>query len=235
MIRFAFKRKGQQVDHLINPVRSKLDQRSLVLVGLMGCGKTSVGRRLASALNWRFVDADEEIERSANKSVPEIFNEYGEQHFRDGERRVIARLLKEGPLVLATGGGAFMNATTRANIKASGISIWLKADLHVLMKRVLRRDNRPLLKHDPEGTMRRLMAERYPTYALADLTVESREVPHDDMVSHILNSLLNGPIRGVDPSPQSAAVAPGPPTDTLPVSPPNSVPVAKAEPKKDPT
>jgi shikimate kinase len=202
MIRFAFKRKGQQVDHLIAPVRAKLDQRCLVLVGLMGCGKTSVGRRLASALNMRFVDADEEIEQAhQNKSVPDIFTEYGEKYFRDGERRVIARLLKEGPLVLATGGGAYMNATTRANIRADGISIWLKADLPVLMKRVMRRDNRPLLKTaDPEATMRRLMTERYPVYAEADMTVESREVPHDDMVSHILKGLLSGPLGAPAPA-----------------------------------
>jgi shikimate kinase len=195
MIRFVFKRKGPQVDHLLQPVLANLDKRALVLVGLMGCGKTSVGRRLAAALNLRFVDADEEIERSANKSVAEIFAEHGEQSFRDGERRVIERLLKEGPLVLATGGGAYMNAITRDNIKAHGVSIWLKADLPVLMKRVMRRDNRPLLKTaDPEGTMRRLMAERYPVYADADMTIESREVPHEEMVSYILKGLLNGPL-----------------------------------------
>jgi shikimate kinase len=195
MIRFVFKRKGPQVEHLVPPVLANLDKRALVLVGLMGCGKTSVGRRLASALSLRFVDADEEIERSANKSIAEIFSDHGEQAFRDGERRVIERLVKEGPLVLATGGGAYMNATTRDNVRAHGVSIWLKADLHVLMKRVMRRDNRPLLKTaDPEGTMRRLMAERYPVYADADMTVESREVPHDEMVSHILKGLLHGPL-----------------------------------------
>jgi shikimate kinase len=222
MIRFVFKRKGPQVDHLVQPVLANLDKRALVLVGLMGCGKTSVGRRLASALSLRFVDADEEIERSANKSVAEIFADHGEQSFRDGERRVIERLLKEGPLVLATGGGAYMNATTRENIKAHGISVWLKADLHVLMKRVMRRDNRPLLKTtDPEGTMRRLMAERYPVYASADMTVESREVPHDEMVGFILKSLLNGPL-GPHTGPHSGPVMPaGPlhnhrPQDTRP-------------------
>ena len=206
MIRFVFKRKGQNVEHLVQPVLANLDKRALVLVGLMGCGKTSVGRRLASSLNLRFVDADEEIERSADKSVAEIFAEHGEQYFRDGERRVIERLLKEGPIVIATGGGAYMNATTRANIKANGISIWLKADLPVLMKRVMRRDNRPLLKTaDPEGTMRRLMNERYPVYAQADMTVESREVPHDEMVAHVLKGLLNGPL--------------GPHTGPIPVEP----------------
>jgi shikimate kinase len=215
MIRFVFKRKGQQVEHLVQPVLANLDKRALVLVGLMGCGKTSVGRRLASALNLRFVDADEEIERSADKSVAEIFAEHGEQYFRDGERRVIARLLKEGPIVIATGGGAYMNPTTRDNIKANGVSIWLKADLHVLMKRVMRRDNRPLLKTaDPEGTMRRLMNERYPVYAGADMTVESRDVPHDEMVSHILKGLLSGPL-GPHTGPEPAVPAhDGQPPDT---------------------
>jgi shikimate kinase len=214
MIRFVFKRKGPQVEHLVPPVLANLDKRALVLVGLMGCGKTSVGRRLASALSLRFVDADEEIERSANKSIAEIFSDHGEQAFRDGERRVIERLVKEGPLVLATGGGAYMNATTRDNVRAHGVSIWLKADLHVLMKRVMRRDNRPLLKTaDPEGTMRRLMAERYPVYAAADMTVESREVPHDEMVSHILKGLLHGPL-GPHSGPE--LVPAGPPDETSP-------------------
>jgi shikimate kinase len=224
MIRFVFKRKGQNVEHLVQPVLANLDKRALVLVGLMGCGKTSVGRRLASALGLRFVDADEEIELAhQNKSVADIFAEYGEQYFREGERRVIERLLKEGPLVIATGGGAYMNATTRDNVKAHGISIWLKADLHVLMKRVMRRDNRPLLKTaDPEGTMRRLMAERYPVYAGADMTIESREVPHEEMVSFILKGLLNGPL-----GPHS-----GP--ELVPAAPPGSAVARPETPKKDP-
>jgi shikimate kinase len=227
MIRFVFKGKGQNVEHLARPVLANLDKRALVLVGLMGSGKTSVGRRLASALNLRFVDADEEIERSADRTVSEIFLEHGEQHFRDGERRVIARLLREGPLVLATGGGAFMNAATRDNIRNHGVSVWLKADLHVLMKRVMRRDNRPLLKTaDPEGTMRRLMNERYPVYASADMTVESREVPHEEMVGHILKGLLNGPLgphtgpAPVELSPSHAAV---PAPATVPASAPTPV------------
>jgi shikimate kinase len=238
MIRFVFKRKGPQVDHLVQPVLANLDKRALVLVGLMGCGKTSVGRRLAAALGLRFVDADEEIERSADKSVAEIFAEHGEQYFRDGERRVIERLLKEGPIVIATGGGAYMNATTRENIKKHGLSIWLKADLHVLMKRVMRRDNRPLLKTaDPEGTMRRLMAERYPVYAGADMTVESREVPHDEMVSFILKSLLNGPLGPhTGPSFDPALVPAGQPHDRGPPDAAAAKPeLAKSEPaKKDP-
>jgi shikimate kinase len=215
MIRFVFKRKAAQLEPLVRPVLANLGKRSLVLVGLMGCGKTSVGRRLATTLDVRFVDADEEIERSADKSVADIFADHGEQSFRDGERRVIERLLREGPQVLATGGGAFMNAMTRDNIKAHGISIWLKADLPVLMKRVMRRDNRPLLKTaDPEATMRRLMAERYPVYAGADLTIESREVPHDEMVNFILRGLLAGPL-----GPQTALAVAGQPDAAAPLNP----------------
>lgn len=166
----------------------------------MGCGKSSVGRRLGDALELKFVDADHEIETAAGQTIPEIFETYGEQHFRDGERRVIARLLQGGPQVLATGGGAFMNELTRANIKRAGVSIWLKAELAVLMKRVMRRDNRPLLKTaDPEARMRDLMAVRYPIYAEADVTVESREVPHEEVVCHIVTTLLAGPLAGSGP------------------------------------
>lgn len=161
--------------------------RSIVLVGLMGAGKTTVGRRLAQRLGLPFVDADAEIERAAGETIPEIFEHRGEAAFRDGERRVIARLLEEGPQVLATGGGAFMDETTRSNIAARGISVWLKADLDVLMKRVSRRSNRPLLKQDdPRRVMQRLMAERYPVYAQADLTVESVEGPHDSVVDDVV-------------------------------------------------
>lgn len=165
------------------------------MVGLMGCGKTSVGRRLSARLDLPFVDADEEIEAAAGKTITEIFADHGEAHFRDGERKVIARLLTNGPQVLATGGGAFMHPETRRNIKRTGISIWLKADLTVLMRRVMRRDNRPLLKTaDPEARMRELMAERYPVYAEADLLANSREVPHELIVEEILEGLLAGPL-----------------------------------------
>jgi shikimate kinase len=168
----------------------QLGTRSLVLVGLMGCGKSTVGRRLANRLGLRFVDADEEIEAAANKSIPEIFAEHGEAYFRAGERRVIARLLRAGPQVLATGGGAFMDAETRHAIAAAGLSIWLKAELPLLMKRVLRRSNRPLLQAaDPETVMRGLMERRYPIYAQADLTIESRDVPHDVMTDLVLEAL----------------------------------------------
>ncbi|MFT3811004.1 MAG: shikimate kinase [Micropepsaceae bacterium] len=165
-------------------------ERSIVLVGLMGVGKTTVGRRLAALLHLPFLDADHEIEEAAGCSVTEIFARFGEPAFRDGERRVIARLL-EGPRhVLATGGGAFMDARTREAIKARGISIWLKADIDLLMDRVARKGNRPLLQNpDPRGTMERLVAERYPVYAEADLTVESREGPHDRVVRSIVQAL----------------------------------------------
>lgn len=171
-------------------IRDALAGRSIVLVGLMGCGKSSIGRRLSGALALSFVDADDEIERAAGKSIPEIFEDYGEAYFRDGERRVISRLLNSGPQVLATGGGAYMNADTRQAIRERGISIWLKAELAVLMRRVMRRSNRPLLKAaDPEGKMRELMALRYPVYAEADLTIETREVAHDIIVGEIVAAL----------------------------------------------
>ncbi len=167
-----------------------LARRSIVLVGLMGAGKTTVGRRLAQRLGLSFVDADAEIERAAGETIPEIFERRGEATFRDGERRVIARLLEESPQVLATGGGAFMDETTRANIAARGISVWLKADLDVLMKRVGRRSNRPLLKQDdPRRVMERLMAERYPVYAEANVTVESIEGPHDGVVDLVIAAI----------------------------------------------
>ncbi|HEX7072520.1 MAG TPA: shikimate kinase [Hyphomicrobiaceae bacterium] len=181
----------------VRAIRASLGTRSLVMVGLMGCGKTSVGRRLSARLDLPFVDADEEIETAAGKTITEIFADHGEAHFRDGERKVIARLLKNGPQVLATGGGAFMHPETRQNIKRAGISIWLKAELPVLMRRVMRRDNRPLLKTaDPEARMRELMAERYPIYAEADLVANSRDVPHDVIVDEILDALLKGPLAG---------------------------------------
>jgi shikimate kinase len=172
-------------------VRERLGGRSVVLVGLMGAGKSTVGRRLAARLDLPFKDADAEIEAAAGMSVADIFAIHGEPYFREGERRVIARLLQEGPSVLATGGGAFMNPETRAWIGGAGISIWLKAELDVLMRRVRKRSNRPLLKNpDPEGSMRQLMADRQPVYALADLTVESRDIPHERVVDDTLNALL---------------------------------------------
>ena len=154
-----------------------------------GCGKSAVGRRLAPRLGMSFVDADEEIERAAGKPITDIFKDHGEPYFRDGERRVIARLLAAGPQVLATGGGAFMVAETRENIGRSGISVWLKAELPLLMRRVLKKNNRPLLMNDPEASMKRLMTARYPIYATADITVETREVPHEVIVGEIIQAL----------------------------------------------
>ena len=179
-----------------------LAERTIVLVGLMGVGKTTVGRRLATVLHLPFVDADHEIEEAAGCSVTEIFERFGEPAFRDGERRVIARLL-EGPRhVLATGGGAFMDARTREAIKARGVSIWLKADVGLLMDRVARKGTRPLLQTaDPRGTMERLVAERYPVYAEADLTVESREGPHDRVVKAIVQALREAGAIAKDEAP----------------------------------
>jgi shikimate kinase len=162
----------------------------MVLVGLMGAGKSTVGRRLAGRLGLPFKDADHEIEAAAGMTIPDIFARHGEEAFRDGERRVIARLLQAGPMVLATGGGAFMNEETRARVAEAGVSIWLKAELDVLMRRVRKRSNRPLLqKEDPEGVMRDLMRVRHPVYALSDVTVESRDVPHDRVVLDVMEAL----------------------------------------------
>jgi shikimate kinase len=171
-------------------IREALGPRSIVLIGLMGAGKTAVGRRLANRLDLPFIDADSEIEMAAGTSISEIFDEQGEAYFRQGERKVIARLLEGGPQVLATGGGAYMNADTRANIKARGLSVWLRAELRVLLKRVQRRDNRPLLAcGDPETVMKKLMTERYPIYEEADVIVESRDVPHDVIVGAVIDAL----------------------------------------------
>lgn len=171
-------------------MRDKLGARALVLVGLMGAGKSSIGRRLAEKLDLPFVDADQEIEAAAGKSIPEIFADHGEPYFREGERRVISRLLENGAQVLATGGGAFMKDETRAAIAAHGISIWLRADLPLLMKRVMKRSDRPLLKaDDPESVMRRLMEQRYPVYATADITIDSRDAQHAQMVNEVLRQL----------------------------------------------
>jgi shikimate kinase len=169
----------------------RLGPRAIVLVGLMGAGKTSVGKRIAAKLNLPFIDADAEIEKAADATIPEIFAQHGEAYFRDGERRVIKRLLDGNPKVLATGGGAFMNEETRAAIAEGAVSIWLRAELDVLMARVRKRANRPLLQNpDPEGTMRRLMAERDPVYALADIHILSRDVTHEIVADEMIDALL---------------------------------------------
>ena len=164
--------------------------RTIVLVGLMGAGKSTIGRRLAQALQVPFCDSDDEIEEAAGMSISEIFTNYGESEFRALERRVIARLMEGGPQVLATGGGAFMNDQTRALIKEKAISLWLRADLKVLVERVSRRNTRPLLQNaDPAEVLSRLMTDREPIYALADLSVESNDAPHEDTVEQVLDAL----------------------------------------------
>jgi shikimate kinase len=185
--------------HSLHSIRTALGQRSIVLVGLMGCGKSAVGRRLAAKLGLPFVDADEEIEKAAGKSIGDIFADHGEPYFREGERKVLARLLRSGPQVLATGGGAFMNDETRAAIAESGVSIWLKAELALLVRRVGKRGNRPLLKAgDPETVLQNLMTTRHPTYALADITVESRDVPHEVIVIEIIDRLARHLTAGTE-------------------------------------
>lgn len=171
-------------------LRAALGPRSLVLVGMMGAGKSAIGRKLAQRLNLPFVDADAEIERAAGMNISDIFAKHGEPYFRAGEARVIARLLEGGPQVLATGGGAFMHPQSREAIRAKGISVWLKAEYDVLMKRIKRRGDRPMLKtEDPGETLRRLMQERDPVYAEADVIVHSREVPHEIIIAEIISAV----------------------------------------------
>jgi shikimate kinase len=188
------RKNTEELQQLGQQVAERLGDRTVVMVGLMGCGKSSVGRRIANRLSLPFVDADDEIVKAAGQSIADIFQEHGEAHFREGEKKVIARILNGNSMVLATGGGAFMTPDTRAAIKAKGVSVWLKADLPLLMRRVARRDHRPLLKTgNPEKIMRKLMDERYPVYATADITVESRDVAHEVIVHDVLNALLNSP------------------------------------------
>ena len=188
-------------------ILSALGARSIVLVGMMGVGKSTIGRRMAARLKLPFVDADTEIEAAAGMTIPEIFERHGEQHFRDGEVRVIARLLEGGPVVLATGGGAFMREETRGRIAAKAISIWLRADHDVIMRRVRRRADRPLLQTaDPEGTVTRLLTEREPVYGKANLTIASRDVPHDRIVDECIET-LHEYLCGEQPAPPPADVA----------------------------
>jgi shikimate kinase len=169
---------------------SRLNERTIALVGLMGAGKSTVGRRLAAQLHMPFRDADAEIETAAGRSVADIFAEFGEQAFRDGERRVIARLLDEPPHVLATGGGAFVNDETRALINDRAISIWLKADIEVLARRVSRRDTRPLLTgKDPREVLQAHADTRYEKYAQAHLTIETGDAAHQTSVDAIIVAL----------------------------------------------
>lgn len=183
-------------------ILARLGDRSIVLIGMMGVGKSSIGRRLGSRLGVPFVDADTEIERAAGMSIADIFARHGEAAFRSGEARVIARLLNGGPQVLATGGGAVMNEATRALIKERGVSIWLSAELDLLLRRISKRKaERPMLQtDDPAATLRDLLTTRQPIYAQADITVQSRDVPHDAIVTEIIEALtafLSGsPPRG---------------------------------------
>ncbi len=171
-------------------MRGFAPQRTIVLVGLMGAGKTNIGRRLAARLGLPFFDSDNEIETAAGETIEEIFRNRGEATFRDGERRVIARLLQQPVHVMATGGGAFMDATTRALIAQRGVSVWLRADLDVLLARVLRRNDRPLLQHrDPRAVMAELIERRYPIYAEADIVIDSGEVPAEQTTTRVLAAL----------------------------------------------
>lgn len=171
-------------------ITAALGARSIVLVGMMGAGKSTIGRRLSARLRLPFLDADTEIEAAAGMSIPDIFEAHGEPHFRDGEARVIARLLDSGPAVLATGGGAFMREETRNRVRDKAVSIWLKADADIIMKRVKRRADRPLLQTaDPLATVGRLIEEREPVYRHANLTIWSRDVPHDKIVDECIEGL----------------------------------------------
>ena len=163
---------------------------SIVLVGLMGAGKSCIGRKLAQRLDLPFVDADTQIEEAAGCSIEQIFDQYGENYFRDGERRVIHRLLQEGPSVLATGGGAYLDERTRKAIREHGVAVWLRAELPLLLRRTSRRDNRPLLKRgDPEEILRALIMKRHPVYAKADVTVDSVDGPPDATLARMVAAL----------------------------------------------
>jgi shikimate kinase len=180
-------------------VKTLLNQRPVVLVGLMGAGKSTIGKKMASMLELPFFDLDTEIENVSRMSVTELFASYGEPEFRDLERRVMQRLLEGGSMILATGGGAYMNEQTRENIASAGISVWLNAELDVLMERVLRRHDRPLLKNDdPRAVMQKLMTERYPVYATADLSIMSRDEKREVIAQEVITLLLNH-LRNTEP------------------------------------
>src|SRR5437764_11804233 len=182
-------------------IMAALGPRSVVLVGMMGAGKSTIGRRLSARLRLPFLDADGEIEAAAGMSIPDIFEIHGEPHFRDGEARVIARLLDSGPAVLATGGGAFMREETRNRIRDRAVSIWLKADADTILRRVKRRADRPLLQTaDPAATIGRLIEERHPVYQLADITIASREVLHEKIVEECM-AALQAHLRGAKQTP----------------------------------
>jgi shikimate kinase len=173
-------------------IRTALENRVIVFVGLMGAGKTVIGRKVAQSLGLPFVDSDHEIESVSRMTIPELFERYGEPEFRALEQRVITRLVKDGPRIVSTGGGAFMDPVTREAIAQDGISIWLKADIDTLMERVAKKKNRPLLKAaDPRAVMRRLMDERYPVYGLADVTVTTRDAQRETIAQEVLEALAS--------------------------------------------
>jgi shikimate kinase len=187
-------------DSLKDRARAALGSRNLILVGLMGAGKSSVGRLVASQLGIPFVDSDVEIERVSRMTITELFAAYGEEEFRALETRVMKRLLKNGPRVVSTGGGAFINDRTRKHIKKGGLSLWLKADLDVLWERVNKRDTRPLLKtENPKQTLENLMNARYPVYAQADVTVLSRDVRKELMADEVLKAVIEYQIESAVP------------------------------------
>lgn len=168
----------------------RLGDRSIVFVGLMGAGKTAIGRKLSQMLGLSFVDSDHEIEAVSRMTIAELFEQYGETEFRALEQRVIERLLKSGPQVFSTGGGAFMNGETRRGIALNGVSIWLKADLDLLMERVSKKPSRPLLQNpDPRAVMARLMSERYPVYATADVTIQTRDERREIIATEVIGAL----------------------------------------------
>uniref|UniRef100_A0A2A4YT39 Shikimate kinase n=1 Tax=OCS116 cluster bacterium TaxID=2030921 RepID=A0A2A4YT39_9PROT len=180
-----FDRNGTKV------IRDYLGNQSIVLIGLMGAGKTTLGRRLAKHLDLPFKDADQEIEAAAGMDVTEFFATFGEEKFREGEEKVISRLLDNGPQILATGGGAYMRQTTRDNIKRQGISIWLRGDLELLMNRIALRQTRPLLQVDnPKEVMQKLIDERYPVYAQANITIDTIDAPHNVMIEKLLDEMI---------------------------------------------
>ncbi len=183
--------KNDRQESPLNALTSRLGDRSIVLIGMPGSGKSSVGRRLAQRLGLEFIDSDAKIEEAAGgMSVSDIFVRHGEPEFRSLEARVIARLLESGPTVIATGGGAFLNSNTQALIRQHGLSIWLKAEVDILLRRVKRKNDRPLLHgDDPEGVLRRLLSERKTSYEKADITVISREAPHETVVDSIIEEL----------------------------------------------
>jgi shikimate kinase len=183
--------KSERQNNAATALKAALAARSIVLVGMPGSGKSSIGRRLAQRIGLDFVDADTKIEEAANgMSIADIFAKHGEPEFRNLEARVIARLLESGPSVIATGGGAFMRADTRDRVRAHGVSLWLSADIPLLLERVKRKSNRPLLQgSDPEGVLRKLLGAREADYRQADITVISRDIPHEEVVDAILEAL----------------------------------------------